>query len=213
MQSTTQPPPLAAPWRLLDGYQPDANVGDMGLVTNVSIVNNTMVSMNGAVEYAIWLFPNLSGAVVKNNAIYDHGNSGEPYIKIESGASGLDIGYRLPAFCTSVGRVLLSRLPDDELVAALGKMDLVQMTPVTVTDKKKLQKAIIAGRAQGYSLVDREAEPGFRSISVPVRRYDGAIVAAINMGAHVDRVSSAEMVERFLPRLLEAAASVKSMLV
>ena len=48
---------------------------------------------------------------------------------------------------------------------------------------------------------------------MPVRRYDGAIVAAINMGAHVDRVSSAEMVERFLPRLQEAAASVKSMLV
>jgi IclR family pca regulon transcriptional regulator len=128
-------------------------------------------------------------------------------------SSGLDIGYRLPAFCTSVGRVLLSRLPDDELAAALGKMDFVQMTPFTVTDKKKLQKAIITDRARGYSLVDREAEPGFRSISVPVRRYDGAIVAAINMGAHVDRVSSAEMVERFLPRLREAAFSVKSMLV
>jgi IclR family pca regulon transcriptional regulator len=128
-------------------------------------------------------------------------------------SSGLDIGYRLPAFCTSVGRMLLSRLPDEELAAALDKMDLVQLTPFTVTDKKKLKKAIIADRAQGYSLVDREAEPGFRSISVPVRRYDGAIVAAINMGAHVDRVSSAEMVERFLPRLREAAASVKSMLV
>jgi len=128
-------------------------------------------------------------------------------------SSGLDIGYRLPAFCTSVGRVLLSRLPDDELAGALDKMDLVQMTSFTVTDKKKLQKAIVADRAQGYSLVDREAEPGFRSISVPVRRYDGAIVAAINMGAHVDRVSSAEMVEHFLPRLQEAAASVKSMLV
>ena len=50
------------------------------------------------------------------------------------------------------------------------------------------------------------------SISVPIRRYDGVIVAAINMGAHVDRVSSAEMIERFLPRLQETAASVKSML-
>ena len=128
-------------------------------------------------------------------------------------SSGLDIGYRRPAFCTSVGRVLLSRLPDDELAAALDKMDLVQLTPFTVTDKKKLLKMIIADRVQGYSLVDREAEPGFRSISVPVRRYDGAIVAAINMGAHVDRVSSAEMVERFLPRLKEAAGAVKSMLV
>ena len=128
-------------------------------------------------------------------------------------SSGIDVGYRLPAFCTSVGRVLLSRLSDDELASALDAMDLAPLTPHTVIDKKLLLKTIIADRAQGYSLVDREAEPGFRSISVPVRRYDGGIVAAINMGAHVDRVSAAEMIERFLPRLRDAAASVKSMLV
>ena len=128
-------------------------------------------------------------------------------------SAGIDIGYRLPAFCTSVGRVLLSRLADDELAKALNAMDLAPLTPFTVTDKKRLLKTIIADRAKGHSLVDREAEPGFRSISVPVRRYDGVIVAAINMGAHVDRVSSAEMVERFLPLLQEGATSVKSMLV
>jgi IclR family pca regulon transcriptional regulator len=128
-------------------------------------------------------------------------------------SSGIDIGYRLPAFCTSVGRVLLSRLSDDELTKALDAMDLAPLTPFTVTDKKRLLQAIRSDRAQDYSLVDREAEPGFRSISVPVRRYDGTIVAAINMGAHVDRVSANEMIERFLPPLREAAASVKSLLV
>ncbi|WP_213290692.1 IclR family transcriptional regulator C-terminal domain-containing protein [Bradyrhizobium sp. sGM-13] len=128
-------------------------------------------------------------------------------------SSGIDIGYRLPAFCTSVGRVLLSRLADDEVDAALDRMELAPLTPFTVTDRKQLLKTIVADRAQGYSLVHREAEPGFRSVSVPVRRYDGAIIAAINMGAHVDRVSAEEMVEKFLPRLREAAASVKSMLV
>jgi IclR family pca regulon transcriptional regulator len=128
-------------------------------------------------------------------------------------SSGIDIGYRLPAFCTSVGRVLLSRLSDDELTASLEAMDLAPLTPFTVTDKKRLLQAIRSDRAQDYSLVDREAEPGFRSISVPVRRYDGGIVAAINMGAHVDRVSASEMIERFLPPLREAAASVKSLLV
>ena len=92
-------------------------------------------------------------------------------------------------------------------------MDVVPLTPFTVTDKAVLLRTIIGDRAQGYSLVDREAEPGFRSISVPVRRYDGGIVAAINMGAHVDRVSADEMIERFLPLLRDAAASVKSMLV
>jgi IclR family pca regulon transcriptional regulator len=47
---------------------------------------------------------------------------------------------------------------------------------------------------------------------VPIRRYDGAIVAAINMGAHVDRVSTGEMIDRFLPLLQQGAESVKSML-
>ena len=128
-------------------------------------------------------------------------------------SSGIDIGYRLPAFCTSVGRVLLSRLSDGELAAALEAMDLAPLTPFTLTDKRRLLETIARDRAQDYSLVDREAEPGFRSISVPVRRYDGIIVAAINMGAHVDRVSASEMIESFLPRLRDAAASVKSMLV
>ncbi len=96
--------------------------------------------------------------------------------------------------------------------SALTKMKREPMTPHTVIDPKRLCAAIIADRAQGYSLVDREAEPGFRSISVPVRRYDGAIIAAINMGAHVDRISTAEMIERFLPLLREGADQVKSML-
>src|SRR6202046_1112972 len=127
-------------------------------------------------------------------------------------SSGIDVGYRLPAFCTSVGRVLLSRLSDDELAKALDTMDLKPLTAFTVTDKQRLMKAIIADRQKGYSLVDREAEPGFRSISVPVRRYDGAIVAAINMGAHVDRISTGEMIDRFLPLLQSAAEAVRNLL-
>ena len=127
-------------------------------------------------------------------------------------SAGLDIGYRLPAFCTSVGRAMLGQFDDAELVQRLAKMLREPMTPHTVTDPKRLRAAIIADRDKGYSLVDREAEPGFRSISVPIRRYDNAIVAAINMGAHVDRVSTNEMIERFLPLLREGAEAVKSML-
>ena len=116
-------------------------------------------------------------------------------------SAGLDIGYRLPAFCTSVGRAMLGQFDDAELRDATGAMRREAMTPHTVTDPKRLLAAIIADRDKGYSLVDREAEPHFRSISVPVRRYDGAIIAAINMGAHVDRVSSGEVIDRFLPLL------------
>jgi IclR family pca regulon transcriptional regulator len=127
-------------------------------------------------------------------------------------SAGIDLGYRLPAFCSSVGRAMLGKLSNSELALALDRMDLVAMTPFTVTDKDLLLATIMTDREKGYSLVDREAEPGFRSISVPVRRYDGEIIAAINMGAHVDRVSTGEMIDRFLPLLRDAAASVKSML-
>jgi IclR family pca regulon transcriptional regulator len=127
-------------------------------------------------------------------------------------SAGLDIGYRLPAFCTSVGRAMLGRFGEAELATKLKAMRREALTPHTVTDPKQLLAAIIADRDKGYSLVDREAEPHFRSISVPVRRYDDTIIAAINMGAHVDRVSTTEMIERFLPLLHEGADAVKSML-
>ncbi|SHN72330.1 IclR family transcriptional regulator domain-containing protein [Bradyrhizobium erythrophlei] len=128
-------------------------------------------------------------------------------------SGGVDIGYRLPAFCTAVGRAMLGRLGDSELKARLGAMKREALTPQTLTDPKRLLAAITADRARGYSLVDREAEPHFRSIAVPVKRYDGAIVAAINIGAHVDRVSTEEMVKRFLPLLREQAAEVTQKLV
>jgi IclR family pca regulon transcriptional regulator len=127
-------------------------------------------------------------------------------------SAGLDIGYRLPAFCTSVGRAMLGQFDNAELASRLAAMRREPMTPNTVTDPKLLLARIVTDRERGYSLVDREAEPGFRSISVPIRRYDGAIVAAINMGAHVDRVSTAEMTDRFLPLLREGADSVKAQL-
>jgi IclR family transcriptional regulator, pca regulon regulatory protein len=128
-------------------------------------------------------------------------------------SAGIDLGYRLPAFCTSVGRAMLGKFSNGELAPILDAMDLSAMTPFTLTDKDLLLATIMTDREKGYSLVDREAEPGFRSISVPIRRYDDTIVAAINMGAHVDRVSTGEMIDRFLPLLRDAAESVKSVLV
>jgi IclR family transcriptional regulator, pca regulon regulatory protein len=125
---------------------------------------------------------------------------------------GVDIGYRLPAFCTAVGRAMLGQFNDAELKTRLAAIRREALTPQTVTDPKRLLAAIAADRSRFYSLVDREAEPHFRSIAVPVQRYDGTIVAAINIGAHVDRISTEEMVKRFLPLLREGATAVKAKL-
>jgi IclR family transcriptional regulator, pca regulon regulatory protein len=128
-------------------------------------------------------------------------------------STGLDIGYRLPAFCTSVGRVLLSRLTNQELTDRIERMTLSAQTTSTLVDKPTVIATIIADRTKGYSVVDQEAEDGFRSISVPIRRYDGAIVAAANIGAHVDRITTGEMIDRFLPLLKEMSLTAKPLLV
>ena len=127
-------------------------------------------------------------------------------------SAGIDLGYRLPAFCSSVGRVLLGRMTNDELLRTLADAKLAPMTAYTMLDREALAARIISDRHKGYSLVDQEAEDGFRSIAVPVRRYDGAVVAAINVGSHVDRTSTSEMIDRFLPPLQRAAASAQPLL-
>ena len=92
-------------------------------------------------------------------------------------------------------------------------MPIKSQLPETILDKSLIVATIITDRSKGYSLVDQEAEAGFRSVSVPIHRYDGAIIAAANIGAHVDRISTGEMIDRFVPLLKEMAVTAKPLLV
>jgi IclR family transcriptional regulator, pca regulon regulatory protein len=127
--------------------------------------------------------------------------------------AGLGVGYRLPAFCSSLGRVLLSALPEDRLDAFLKALKPGRVTPQTVTDKPRLRRLIVEVGKKGHALVDQEAEIGFRSIAVPVRRYDGAVIAAMNLGAPVERVSRDTMVGVFLPTLQAEVERLKHQLI
>jgi IclR family pca regulon transcriptional regulator len=126
---------------------------------------------------------------------------------------GLGVGYRLPAFCSALGRVLLGALDDAALDDFLARVQPARQTERTVLDKPRLRAAVLAARAQGYALVDQEAELGFRSIAVPIRRYDGVVVCALNVGARVERASPETMLEVVLPLLLRSAAELKNELV
>jgi IclR family pca regulon transcriptional regulator len=123
------------------------------------------------------------------------------------------IGLRLPAVSTSLGRVLLAALDDRQLDAVLARSKPQKLTPATVTDKTALRRAIIKARADGFSLVDQEAEPGFRSISVPLRRRDGKAIAALNIGAHSERRPLDAMRKLFLPKLQALATDIQQQLI
>ncbi len=124
----------------------------------------------------------------------------------------LGIGSRLPAYCTSMGRVLLAGLPDAELQAYLGRATLTRLTSRTAATPDELISVLKTVRRNGYSLVDQELEIGLRSIAVPVTDRDGRAVAALNIGTQSSRVSVAEMESRFLPPLRAAAHELGLML-
>jgi IclR family transcriptional regulator, pca regulon regulatory protein len=117
----------------------------------------------------------------------------------------LGIGSRLPAYCTSMGRVLLAGLSAAEIDLYLSRVKLVKLTTRTVSTADELKVALNAIRRDGYAVVDQELEIGLRSIAVPVGDRDGRLVAAINVGTQSSRVSVAEMESKFLPPLRAAA--------
>ena len=119
---------------------------------------------------------------------------------------GVSVGTRLPAHCTSGGRVLLAALPVSEFEAYVRRATLKACTPRTITRKEAFVAAIEKVRRDGFALVDQELELGLRSLAVPVRSRHNAVVAAINTGIHSARVSEAEMIDKMLPILHENAA-------
>ncbi|MBX4920295.1 IclR family transcriptional regulator [Rhizobium bangladeshense] len=121
-------------------------------------------------------------------------------------------GSRLPAYCASMGRVLLSALSESEARAILARSELKQNTPNTKTDPDELIEEFRRVRAEGYAIIDQELEIGLCSIAVPVENDRGETVAAINIGAPAALVPAAEMKERYLPLLKETQAALRPLL-
>lgn len=123
----------------------------------------------------------------------------------------LSIGSRLPAYCTSMGRVLLSALDETALDATLDASPLQTHTPRTVTDKDELKKIIAQVRRQGWAIVDQELEAGLISLSAPIRNRQGRVIAAMNISGNAQRTSAKQMVKTFLEPLQQAAQRVSQM--
>src|SRR5665647_265054 len=87
----------------------------------------------------------------------------------------LNTGSRLPAYCTSLGRVMLAHLPPDELDAYLERVKLKPMTKNTIVSQKKLRAVLAQVRQAGFAVNDEELELGLRSIAVPVRGASGKV--------------------------------------
>ncbi len=124
----------------------------------------------------------------------------------------LGVGSRLPAYCTSMGRVLLADLADDELVARLKASDLQPRTRHSVTDIDTLVARVAQARRQGWCIVNQELEEGLISMAAPITNSAGRTVAALNISGQANRTSARAMQDNLLPALLEAARTVSRLL-
>jgi IclR family pca regulon transcriptional regulator len=127
-------------------------------------------------------------------------------------STGLCVGTRLPSYCTAMGRVLLASLAPEEAVARLDAMERRRLTPYTRTGLDDLLAILDTVRKDGFCVVDKELEVGLISISVPVVNTAGVAKAAINVATLASRVSAEEMVERFLPALLDMQKELRPLI-
>lgn len=123
-------------------------------------------------------------------------------------AISLGIGSRLPAWCTSMGRVLLAGLAPAERAAVLAASDLTPPTRHAKVAPRSLARAIDEVREQGYALVDQELEEGLVSVAVPLIDRTGNVIAAMNLSVNAASVPVARVRRNLLPRLAEAAGRI-----
>ncbi|WP_213875128.1 IclR family transcriptional regulator [Pseudomonas sp. dw_358] len=124
----------------------------------------------------------------------------------------LSVGGRLPAYCTSMGRILLAALDDASLDEYLERVDLQPRTSRTLVSKAALLTCLHKVREQGWCIVDQELEQGLRSIAVPVYDASGQVLAALNVSTHAGRVTSTDLEQRILPIMLIASRDLSTQL-
>ncbi|RZI91082.1 MAG: IclR family transcriptional regulator [Variovorax sp.] len=124
----------------------------------------------------------------------------------------LGVGSRLPAWCTSMGRLLLSELDDAALAARLDASGIAALTKHTVTDRDALTARIAQARRQRWCLVNQELEEGLISMAAPIVNRSGRMVAALNISGQANRTSAKVMQDTMLPALRDAAQRISALL-
>lgn len=122
----------------------------------------------------------------------------------------ISVGTRFPAHVTSMGRVLLADLGDNEIERYLEDASLVRYVSRTEVDSDALRAELARVAKQGWALVDQELEEGLRSVAVPIRDGAGRVVAAANLSSHASSKSLKKVREELLPALQKAVTRIEA---
>jgi IclR family pca regulon transcriptional regulator len=124
-----------------------------------------------------------------------------------------DIGARRPAYCTSMGRVLLSTCSEQQLATYFAQVELKPLTKYTVVDEAKIRETLGKIREQEFCLSDQETEMDLRTLAVPLRNASGRVIASIHVATQASRTTKRKMLDGFLPVLRRTANEMRVLLV
>lgn len=124
-----------------------------------------------------------------------------------------DVGVNLPAYCTSMGRVLLAHMSSEHLDGYFSRVSLNKFSAKTIVDEAKLRAILARVREQDYAVIDGELEPNLLAIAVPIRNREGAVVAAAHLSSTRERNSTDRLKREFLPVLRDAVIQIRHALI
>jgi len=117
------------------------------------------------------------------------------------------IGRRVPAHCTAIGKVLIAALDEERLAERLELIKFERRTPNTITSKEKFSKVIFETRERGWAVDDEENEPGVRCVAAPIYDYTGKVIAAVSVSGD-SRVISPDRDGEISEQVRQTAASI-----
>lgn len=124
----------------------------------------------------------------------------------------LGIGTRLPAYATSMGKVLLSTIDPMEAAKLIGTMKFEELTSYTLSKNAFIQHLDVV-RKQGWAISDQELEIGVRSIACPIRDKKGNVIAAMNISGHASRVTLDDLTKKYLAALRKKVEKIEHALI
>ncbi|MDE8349133.1 MAG: IclR family transcriptional regulator C-terminal domain-containing protein [Acidocella sp.] len=124
-----------------------------------------------------------------------------------------DVGQNLPAYCTSMGRVLLAHLEPEQLDAYFRRVTMKKFTHETITDETTMRALLDQVRRREFCMIDGELEHNLRAVAVPVRDQSGRVIAAAHISSEADRTPKEKMRNEFLPVLRSAVSQMRSLLI
>lgn len=123
----------------------------------------------------------------------------------------LGMGSRLPAHCTSLGRVLLAQLDKEDMDEYFKQASLLRLTAHTVTDETTLRGVLSQVRSAGFAIVNQEVELDLVGIAIPVKMRGFPAKLALSVTISPRYTPANELKARYLERMSETAVLLESM--